>query len=171
MRTRPALAVVLVGAVVLAAVFWGVRLYRIPGAAMQPALKPGDRLAVSRFHLVFGEPERGDLVALHAPARARDLCGQEGTYVYRVVALPREVVAQRAGAVYVNGRRLREPYLARRRDAFTYPPRRVPRDHYFVMGDNRTQACDSRVWGAISDDALVGVVVAVYWPRDRIGLR
>ena len=62
------MAVVLVGVVAVVAVVWGVRLYRIPGPAMQPALRPADRVAVSRFHLLFGEPGRGDLVAFRAPA-------------------------------------------------------------------------------------------------------
>ena len=78
----------------------------------------------------------------------------------------------RSGDVYINGRRLNEPYIQNdRRDPDTRPPERIPKGHYWVMGDNRSQSCDSRVWGALSGDNLIGKVFAVYWPPRRISLR
>ena len=170
MRLLVALALAVAAVAVF---FWGVELYRIPSGAMRPTLEPSDRVVVSRFHLLLGDPERGDLVAFRLPARKSALCGMpRGTFLDRVVGVPRDVVSERTGAVFVNGRRLREPYVARRyRDAMTHPARRVPAGHYFVMGDNRLRSCDSRVFGPIPREDLVGEAVAVYWPPGRIGLR
>jgi signal peptidase I len=78
----------------------------------------------------------------------------------------------RDGRVFINGSRLEEPYVpAERRDGDTRPPERIPKDHYFVMGDNRGSSCDSRVWGPLPRASLIGKVFAVYFPPRRIGLR
>jgi signal peptidase I len=93
-----------------------------------------------------------------------------GTYVKRLVALPGETFAERNGVVYVNGRRLREPYV-NRSHVDSLATRRVPAGSYFVLGDARSQSCDSRVWGAVPRGSLIARVVAVYWPPARVGLR
>jgi signal peptidase I len=78
----------------------------------------------------------------------------------------------RNGFVFINGRRLQEPYVKEdRRDVDTRPPEKIPKDQYFVMGDNRAQSCDSRVWGPLARDNLIGKVFAIYFPPRRIGLR
>jgi signal peptidase I len=77
----------------------------------------------------------------------------------------------RNGFVFVDGVRLQERYIQKdRRDGKTKPPYRIPKDHYFVMGDNRSQSCDSTVWGALPRANLIGKVFAVYWPPRRISL-
>jgi signal peptidase I len=77
----------------------------------------------------------------------------------------------RNGFVLIDGVRLQERYVQKdRRDGKTNPPYRVPKDHYFVMGDNRSQSCDSTVWGALPRANLIGKVFAVYWPPRRISL-
>jgi signal peptidase I len=79
-------------------------------------------------------------------------------------------VSERDGFVYVDGRRLAEPYVkASERDSRT-GSWRVPEGHYFMMGDNRADSCDSRYWGAVPRKNLIGPVMATYWPPDRIGL-
>ena len=169
-------------AAVLAIKAWVVNPYRIPSSSMEPTLhcaEPGDgcaarfsdRVLANRFIYHFKEPERGDIVVFETPPEARTRCGAGGTFVKRLIGLPGERIAEREGAVYVNGRRLAERYLDGRRDDMTFPERRIPDDHYFVMGDNRGQSCDSRVWGAVPRDNIIGEVFAVYWPPQRIGIR
>ena len=77
----------------------------------------------------------------------------------------------RGGYVYIDGVRLREPYVhADRRDGDNKPPFRIPENQYYVMGDNRASSCDSRVWGSLPREDLIGKVFAVYWPPKRVSL-
>jgi signal peptidase I len=100
-------------------------------------------------------------------------CGAGGTFVKRLIGLPGEVVSERDGIVFIDGKMLNEPYISPdRRDH--EPPRswaRIAPDHYFFMGDNRSQSCDSRVWGTVPRSDLIGEVFFVYWPPSRIGFR
>ena len=177
--------VTIVGAVaiVLAIKQWVVNPYRIPTASMEPTLlcagvengcaaRFSDRVLANRFIYHLRDPERGDIVVFETPQAARRQCNTGGTFVKRIVALPGETWEMRDGIVFINGRRLQEPYVEEdRRDDDTRPPKRVADDHYFVMGDNRLQSCDSRQWGALPRENLIGKVFAVYFPPRRIGLR
>lgn len=170
----------LAGGVVVLAVLTS-HTYRIPSSAMEPTLrcgKPGpgcsgssdDRILVPRF--LFKGVARGDLIAFKTPPLARVRCGTGGVYVKRVVGLPGERIGERSGVIVLNGRRLREPYVERkRRDNQTYAPRRVPGGTYFVLGDNRAQSCDSRIFGSVPKGNVIGRVVFTYWPPSRIGFR
>jgi len=178
--------VTIVGAVaiVLAIKAWVVNPYRIPTSSMEPRLhcaRPGpgclarfsDRVLANRFLYHFTSPDRGDIVVFRTPPRAEQHCPPAGTFVKRIIALPGETWEQRDGDVYINGRRLDESsYIPRdRRDFQTYPSRKIRSGQYFVMGDNRTQSCDSRVWGPVPRDNLIGAVIATYWPPNRISFR
>jgi signal peptidase I len=112
------------------------------------------------------------VIVFDAPERAARVCGQGGTYVKRLVGLPGETISARNGRVFIDGKRLDESYLASGR-AFTtgLPPTHLGPDQYFMMGDNRTLSCDSRRWGPITRDEMVGPVFFVYWPLSRIGFR
>ena len=108
--------------------------------------------------------KRGDIVVFEAPRRAVIRCAAGGTYIKRkrIVGLPGETVSERNGFVYVDGRKLRELYIRpARRDHLTRPPVAVPRNGYFVLGDNRGASCDSRVWGPLPRANLVGTVVRI----------
>ena len=176
-------------AIVLAIKAWVVNPYRIPSSSMEPTLhcaRPAtgceagtsDRVLANRFIYHFRSPARGEIVVFKTPPLARQECGSEGTFVKRLIGMPGEVWEERDGIVYINGKRLNEPYISPdRRDHNTLgladlPPRgtytRIPKDHYLMMGDNRNSSCDSRRWGLVPRKNLIGKVFATYWPPGRI---
>ena len=142
-------------------------------AAPTPGCSAGlsDRVLANRFIYHFRTPKRGEIVVFDTPQEAKNQCGAGGTFVKRLVGLPGETVSLRNGVVYINGRRLHEPYIPdgrRDHETGTWP---VPRGSYFMMGDNRSASCDSRRWGAVPREALIGPVFATYWPPKRISFR
>lgn len=155
-----------------------VKPYRIPSPSMEPTIRCArpatgctgsstDRVLVLRY--VFGDPGRGDIVAFHASGRVGRLCGTGGTFLKRVIGLPGELVSERRGVFSVNGRPLAEPYVsAEGADDESNHWDRLPSGSYFVVGDNRRLSCDSRVFGAVSRDDVIGRVVAIYWPPGRL---
>jgi signal peptidase I len=190
-RTRIAVdwIVTIVGAIaiVLAIKAWVVNPYRIPSSSMEATLHcarpaPGcearfsDRVLANRFIYHFRAPHRGDVIVFETPPAAKAKCGAGGTFVKRIIGLPKERVQIRlrrgAAFVYVDGRRLDEPYIENdRRDIGPEDTYRVPAGHYFVMGDNRSQSCDSRVWGSVPRENIIGKVFMTYWPPQRISFR
>ncbi len=170
-------------AIVLAVKSWGMNPYRIPSSSMEPALhcaRPGfrceasisDRVLANRFVYHLHDPRRGDIVVFKTPPKAATQCGAAGTYVKRLIGLPGETWSERNGVVYIDGRRLREPYLqSGRRDLEGFKQRRIPAGHYFFMGDNRQYSCDSRKWGTVPRENIIGEVFATYWPPRRVALR
>jgi signal peptidase I len=170
--------------IVFALKMWVVNPYRIPSSSMEPTLHcarpaPGcesrfsDRVLANRFIYHFRDPKRGEIIVFNTPPLARIRCGAGGTFVKRLIGLPGETVSERDGIVYIDGKELKEPYVApSRRDH--NPPQswtRIPPGEYFFMGDNRAQSCDSRVWGPVPRKNLIGEVFFVYWPPNRIGFR
>jgi signal peptidase I len=177
------ITIVVAVAAVLAIKAWVVNPYRIPSSSMEPTLhcagaglgctsQFSDRVLANRFIYHFTDPARGDIVVFTTPRQAREDCGAGGTFVKRIIGLPGETWEMRNGFVFINGQRLREPYVKEeRRDVDTRPAVKIPNDHYFVMGDNRAQSCDSRVWRTLPRANLIGKVFAIYFPPRRIGLR
>jgi signal peptidase I len=170
--------------IVLVVKAYVVNPYRIPSSSMEPTLhcaKPGsgceasrfsDRVLANRLIYHFRDPERGDIVVFNTPPLAEQRCGAGGTFVKRLIVLPGETWEMRNGVVYINGRRLIEPYIQPdRRGTETRPPQKVAPGHYVMLGDNRAQSCDSRIWGSVTRAALIGKVFAVYWPPNRISFR
>ena len=170
--------------IVFALKAWIVNPYRIPSSSMEPTLhcaRPtagcearfSDRVLANRFIYRFRDPKRGEIIVFKTPPEAKVRCGAGGTFVKRLIGLPGEVVSERDGYVYINSHQLDEPYLKPgRRDH--EPPRtwpRIPAGHYFLLGDNRAQSCDSRVWGTVPRQNIVGKVAVLYWPPSRFGFR
>jgi signal peptidase I len=170
--------------IVLAIKAWVVNPYRIPSSSMEPTLhcaRPGegcearlsDRVLANRFIYHFRSPHRGEIVVFNTPKAAQQMCGASGTFVKRLIGLPGDTVTERTGGfVYINGKRLDEPYLKadRRSHDSTTGTWHVPNGDYFFMGDNRGQSCDSRRWGSVPRKNLIGKVFATYWPPNRISL-
>ena len=173
-------------AIVLAIKAWVVNPYRIPSSSMEPTLhcaRPAagcesrfsDRVLANRFIYRFTDPARGDIVVFETPPRAQAECGAGGTFVKRIVGLPGETVQIRvrrgAAFVFVDGEPLQEPYIEQdRRDIGPNEQCKVPPGHYFMLGDNRSQSCDSRIWGSVPEENLIGKVFMTYWPPNRISL-
>ena len=160
---------------------WVVNPYRIPSSSMEPTLHcaaPGvgcqagasDRVLANRFIYRFRDPERGDIVVFETPEEAVERCGAGGTFVKRLIGLPGDTIGQRSGILRVNGALLEESYVNGGPAGLDFPERTLGADEYFMMGDNRGQSCDSREWGPVSRDDLIGPVFAVYWPPTRLGL-
>jgi len=175
--------VTLVGAVaiVLALKAWVVNPYRIPSSSMEPTLhcaRPADgceadtsdRVLANRFIYHFRKPERGDIVVFEVPPKAASQCGVAAgdTFVKRLMGLPGDTISIREGRLFVNGKRIQEPYA--RPEPTETDSWQVDPGQYFMMGDNRPNSCDSRAWGTVPRDALIGPVFAIYWPPRRIDI-
>jgi signal peptidase I len=175
--------------VVLGLKAWVVNPYRIPSSSMEPTLhcaRPAqgceagksDRILANRFIYHFRSPKRKEIVVFNPPHQAELQCpqGGGGVYVKRIIGLPGDRWAERNGYVYIDGRRLDEPYVqASRRDHRTLSlsdvvpgVTRIPKDEYLMMGDNRSESCDSRDWGLVPRKSLIGEVFLTYWPLGRI---
>jgi signal peptidase I len=184
-------AITILGAVaiVLAIKAYVVNPYRIPSSSMEPTLhcaRPGsgcearfsDRVLANRFIYHFRDPKRGEIVVFKTPPAAQTACnsGDQGgggeTFVKRLIGLPGDRWREQNGFIYIDGKRLDEPYVkADRRDDRTIPETTVPKGQYLMLGDNRASSCDSRQWGTVPRDNLIGPVFAIYWPPKRIGFR
>jgi signal peptidase I len=170
-------------AIVLAIKAWAINPYRIPSSSMEPTLhcaRPGaaclarfsDRVLANRFLYHFRDPRRGEIVVFDTPEEAKARCGAGGVFVKRVIGLPGDVWEEKNGFVYINGRKLDEPYIRpERRDiGGNYAARKIGPDQYFMMGDNRQSSCDSRVWGTVPRKMLIGKVFFTYWPPNRLAI-
>jgi signal peptidase I len=135
---------------------------RVEGNSMEPSLHDGEFVVVNRLSLVWEEPGRGDIVVFHFPL------DPTRRYIKRVIGLPGDVVSVLDGEVLVNGTTLDEPYIAA---PPTYTGEWTVGDgEVFVLGDNRNYSSDSQNWGNLSQDAIIGKAVLVYWPPTEIGL-
>ena len=193
---HPALELVLsvataVGVALLIQAFL-VKPFRIPSPSMEPTLDVRQRVLVNRLSPRFGEPDRGDIVVFKPPVGSADdaikKCGvqpppespcprpiprqNDTNFIKRVVGVPGDRIKVLGGRVHVNGRQQPEPFIRGDRicdtcnleDEITIPP-----GHFFMMGDNRGQSADSREWGPVPEEWIVGGAFFTYWPPGRIG--
>ncbi len=169
-----------------------VKPYQIPSESMEPTLDVGQRVLVNRFIYHFTDPAIGDIIVFHPPAGADHgvECGtrhalnqacpkptkaeSDQNFIKRIVAGPGDTLSVRNGHPVVNG-------VEKREESYILPcaggqscnlskPITIPPDHYFMMGDNRGSSDDSRFWGPVPRDWIIGKAFATYWPPDRIGL-
>lgn len=167
--------------------------FRVDGLSMEPTLDSGQMLLVNRqvyFHFDFNDvlnilpfvdregenvvypfhpPQRGDIIVFDPPVSNADK-----PYIKRVIGLEGERISIHDGAVYVNGERLEEPYLGPVATNWPGRPRNfemvVPEGHIFVLGDNRNNSTDSRSFGPVSVDAIIGKAWISYWPSEHVGI-
>jgi signal peptidase I len=174
----------------LAVQAFAVKPFQIPSGSMEPTLKIGQRVLVNRIGNNFGDPDVGDILVFHPPVGANsENCGvdpephqacaepvdkeSETYFIKRVVAGPGDTLTIRGGHPVVNGVEASEdfarPCKEPSRCDFSEPIT-IPEDHYFMMGDNRPSSEDSRFWGPVPRDWIIGKAFATYWPPDRIGI-
>jgi signal peptidase I len=141
-----------------------VEAYRIPTESMVPTLEVGDRVLASKFIYRIFEPERGDIVVFDSVDE------DDQTLIKRVVGVAEDEVQVQGGVLYVNDEAQEEPYL-NDADQFRsyYGPTVVPEGHIFVMGDNRGNSADSRVFGPLPLENLKGEAFMRFWPVSKIG--
>jgi signal peptidase I len=181
----------------LAVQAYAVKPFQIPSESMEPTLDIGQRVLVNRFSTRLGDdPEPGEVVVFHPPANATEqglpACGappgsrREGqacpepgsdesdqAFIKRVVAGPGDTLAIKDGIPIVNGKPFEGDWQiipCRGAAGCDFPtPITVPDDHFFMMGDNRPNSKDSRFWGAVPGDWIIGQAFLTYWPPDRVG--
>jgi signal peptidase I len=138
---------------------------RVEGTSMLPRLEDHDRLFINKFVYRFAAIERGDVVVFHYP---RD---PEKSYIKRVIGLPGDKLRIDHGQVWLNGKRLREPYVPEvYEDSRSMADLIVPEESYFVMGDHRSISSDSREFGPVDRPLIYGKAVFVYWPARDAGV-
>lgn len=143
----------------------------VEGTSMLSEIHDGERLIVNKlvYYKIqgysWGHLERGDIVVFWYPKNP------EKSYVKRIIGLPGETVEMRNGVVYINGEEMREDYLDPKHNQTpgNFSLKEVPDHHYFVMGDNRDNSSDSRIWGAVPEKYIYGKVFFRYWSPANAG--
>ena len=172
-----------------------VKPFRIPSGSMEPTLDIGQRVLVSRVNYHVSDPDRGDVVVFKPPAGAddnRNECGvpdfeppargqpcprstrarSDQNFIKRIVGLPGDRLKVLGGRVYIDGKKQDEPFIQPDEacDICNLPKEiTVPPDHFFMMGDNRGNSDDSRKWGPVPEDWVIGGAFFTDWPPKRIG--
>jgi signal peptidase I len=163
---------VIVGAVVVALLVktFLVQAFRIPSESMDPTLMVGDRVLVNKLSYRLHDVNRGDVVVFSRPDALPGGPDDPQDLIKRVIGLPGETVEARDGQVYVDGRPLDEPYLPEGTTTSNLEqPITVPEGQVLVMGDNRDNSQDGRVFGPIPIDTIVGRAFVIIWPPGRFG--
>lgn len=146
--------------------------YEIPSGSMLDTIQIGDRVFSEKVSYYFRDPEQGDIITFADPENP------QRTLIKRVIAVGGQTVDLKDGYVYVDGKKLDEPYTEGKQSlplntaygvSITYPYT-VPDGYLWVMGDNRTNSADSRYFGAVSKDSVTGHANFTFWPLNRIGI-
>jgi len=140
--------------------------FYIPSGSMLPTLEIGDRIIVCKFIYKYGldDPARGDVIVFRYPV------DPSRNFIKRIIAVGGETVAVRDNKLYINGEVVPEPYLPAGLEFSDFGPLYVPPGSYFVMGDNRNHSEDSRKWGFLYRDLIIGKAVIIYWQLERLGI-
>lgn len=184
----PILIVIALVVAVLIKTFF-VQAFFIPSGSMIPTLQVDDRVMVNKLSYTFGGPERGDIVVFDSPFAAasddesfvaaawravKESLGIQTALVpddliKRVMALPGETIEIRDNSVLIDGTTIDEPYLSPGVIMQDFGPQTIPDGMVFVMGDNRGSSHDSRKFGAIPQETIVGRAFVLLWPFGRFG--
>ncbi|HWI54694.1 MAG TPA: signal peptidase I [Desulfobacteria bacterium] len=135
----------------------------IPSGSMEPTLKKGDRIVVSKITYRLSEPKRGDIIVFKYPVNPKR------DFIKRLIGLPGETLEVKNSQVYIDGKVLEQSFLPKGLTYNNFGPVKIPEKQYFMMGDNRNNSEDSRFWGTLPEENIIGRAMFVYWPFDRAG--
>jgi len=142
--------------------------FYIPSGSMEPTLQIGDRIIVNKLSVTFGKIHIGDIVVFKAPPAEN--CGEVVTdLVKRVIGLPGDHLTSKGNTIYVNGKVLHENWPHTEPLGQPIGHITVAKNHYFMMGDNHSDSCDSRMWGTVPRSDIIGKAFVRIWPLSRIG--
>ena len=164
---REVVETLLLTALVYLAVRGSIQYTPIHGPSMQPGLRSDQSVIVNELAYVFGSPQRGDVIVFHPPV------GGGEQYIKRIIAIPGDTIALTDTAVMVNQTQLKEPYVnpadtGPNENGQVIPPTKLGPGEYWVMGDNRGDSIDSRAFGAVPRQNIVGKAEFVIWPPTAI---
>lgn len=163
----------------------------IPSASMHPTLIEGDRIFVERFSRFYTTPDRGDIMVFYPPfeeiktnpgaifSRLTGFFCKDIAYIKRVIGMPGDKLEVKETGdgnyhVFINNKAIEEPYIFSQEDYIPCSgdmfcgPMTIPAGHYFMMGDNRGNSQDSRFWGLLPKERLIGRAVFLFWPLNRL---
>ncbi len=135
--------------------------FYIPSGSMEPTLTKGDRIIVNKITYRFTEPKWGDIIVFKYPLNPKR------DFIKRVIGLPGDTIQLKNSTLYVNGKAVNQSFLPQGLKYGNYGPVTMADDAYFMMGDNRNNSEDSRVWGTLPRENIVGKATVIYWPLNR----
>ncbi len=142
--------------------------YFIPSASMEPTLQIGDRIIINKLSVDFGTIHTGDIVVFRAPPSEN--CGTTvDDLVKRVIGVPGDTLTSKGNTIYIDGKALKEAWPHTEPLGKPIGHVHVKSGQYFVMGDNHSDSCDSRYWGAVPRSDIIGKVFLRIWPLSRVG--
>ena len=154
---RDIVEIIVLTLLVFLAIHFTIQNYQISGFSMQNTLQPDQYVLVNKIAYLFHAPERGDIIILQEPDQP------ETDLIKRVIGLPGDSIKLDGTNVWVNGTELNEPYITQKSNP-SATTLTVPPDKYFVMGDNRPKSKDSRYFGFVPKNYIVGKAILVDWP-------
>ena len=139
--------------------FFVATIFKVEGASMEPNFHQDQYVLVDRIDYLTSNPERGDVVILRFPGDP-----DRTKYIKRIIGLPGEKVTIKDGGVYINDKELREIYISKNIPTEPDMQTILPENEYFVVGDNRPNSSDSRIWGTAAKKFLIGKAVLYVFP-------
>lgn len=163
---REVVITVLIAVAVFAILQLTVQSYTVVMSSMEPNFQQGECIMVNKVSYHSSGPQRGDVIVFHPPVES------QFPYIKRVIGLPGDTVEIKDGIVSINGTPLHEPYILQEppQNNKDYGPIVLSNGEYFVLGDNRNNSSDSRSWGPIKRNDIIGKAWFIYWPPSKWGV-